>query len=819
MSYQKPLIAFSLALALFGAVSIRNAMEKQGKGAPAGEVRIKASGDNGKPGWRPDYSHSLWLNGWRRNSDATSPAVLAVESKHYDFALRPADLGKVLFIRKEKSEAYLETLQMDSNRFEAPGNSEFVIELQQGGKTYRAVNCRAGESARSRLGSARMWESGRYVQHYELLGLNFQDSDGKKLPCEGSLDLVAWPDSLAFNAMIAPAGAAWENASLRISLAGTEVHGEAKKTFEGSWTAGEQKTLTLSVPCAPRANEQAQVSLQVTCSGSQVIPVTFDPRKNCYVAAVEKLKRTPREDYVGSTRGYDDFLITIDNQEKQDRDLPFLLDVRNPANITGLCPLLCDKSGRPNGLPVQLSKNWHKGSYFMGYTRLPVKPGRSEYLFRIVYGFYGTLPSASHAQLSIVGYTRSDAGNGRWDQLAIGSWGETFCFDMDMSLTNVAICDVRMLMARNGLNGAKWGWTDAGWGGDWLGMKNSLGEKLAFNGMKTAYLSHGPCLTDVRYTGFYGAKREVSLEAEVHTLRTDDYARTFQKLKYTFNTATKTEGLWLYKMGGTPTLVTPKVAYGNRDGLISELATPPSMKEGDLFLKETPLTGNGPWWVAFPGAVHIKGRDWGTGYRALVIRSYKARVAGRTFDKPRISLPVQCVYPDAKGVNVNCHMVAPEGVAEFQPKDTVEMDVEWITLPKVTDDYYGPNEAFRRHVADNPASWKTTHREAIGNDLKVVAKGGQVLDRYPIVIRTEALPVTVDIDGGVGFVPIRFSGLKSQEVTLFEVKEGKELKLDQSAKGNDFWQVDYDDASGCYSVVYNLPMEKNPRSTWVLKEN
>ena len=122
------------------------------------------------------------------------------------------------------------------------------------------------------------------------------------------------------------------------------------------------------------------------------------------------------------------------------------LDLRPPANITGLCPILCDEDGRPTGIPVQLSKNWHykpMGPYLMAYTMLP--PHRAAtYVLRVVYGFYGTLPSASHAQLSLIGY--NDKGNGRWDQLAIGCWGETICFDMDMSLVDVAITDIRMLM-------------------------------------------------------------------------------------------------------------------------------------------------------------------------------------------------------------------------------------------------------------------------------------------------------------------------------------------------------------------------------------
>ena len=58
---------------------------------------------------------------------------------------------------------------------------------------------------------------------------------------------------------------------------------------------------------------------------------------------------------------------------------------------------------------------------------------------------------------------------------------------MDMSCVDVAITDIRMLMARNGSKGRKWSWTDAGWGGDWLNIKDADHGKYFQNNLKTAY--------------------------------------------------------------------------------------------------------------------------------------------------------------------------------------------------------------------------------------------------------------------------------------------------------------------------------------------
>ena len=200
------------------------------------------------------------------------------------------------------------------------------------------------------------------------------------------------------------------------------------------------------------------------------------------------------------------------------------------------------------------------------------------------------------------------------------------------------------------------------------------------------------------------------------------------------------------------------------------------------------------------------------GSRALVIRSFKASLGGKTFTEPRISMPAMAAR------NLDLLIVPPREVTDYRPGDTVEMDLEWITLPRTAEDYYGPNEAFRRHLAGNPASWKTVYREARGNDLKVAADGGEVLNRYPIVIRAEKPEVRVEIRGGVGFVPVRFEGLPSAHGrALYRVVDGRDVRLDQSVHGNDFWQTDYDAGPRSYKMSFNLPLDGLERSTWVLK--
>ena len=132
----------------------------------------------------------------------------------------------------------------------------------------------------------------------------------------------------------------------------------------------------------------------------------------------------------------------------------------------------------------------------------------------------------------------------------------------------------------------------------------------------------------------------------------------------------------------------------------------------------------------------------------------------------------------ANPTNLDVELLPPAGVSRFGQGDRIELDLELITLPRKADDYYGPNDAFRRHLADNPNSWKTTYREAKGNDMKVEVSGGKMLHNYPLVVQVERPEVTVTIQGGVGAVPIRFEGLEdNQEHHLYRVVNDKRIKF------------------------------------------
>lgn len=606
----------------------------------------------------------------------------------------------------------------------------------------------------------------------------------------------------------------WQNVTTRIQLATESENWEVRSPTHDEWPIGTTRRLTLNCDLTPETDAERNITVLVDPQDGSKVRSKFTPEFNCQVAEVKKLNRKWDKGYT-DIRNYDEFTLSIDNTSNDSQQIPFMLYLRDVANITGLVPILCLEDGTPTGIPVQISKNWHDsqlGSYLRAYALLPAQTGKTNYKLRITYGFYGTLPAASHAQLSLVGY----GGNGRWDQLAIGCWGETICFDVDRSCVDVAVTDVRMLMARTGKDGKKWSWTNAGWGGDWLKVLNADGKRLHPSQLKTAYHAQGPCLTDVDYNGNFGPNAEVAFEANVKTLRTDDYARTFQKLKYTFNQDVSAKDAWLLKIGRTHNYETPNFAYGNLSGLAESIVVPNSLQQGDTLYQQKQLTGQAPWWLSFQGAKQTRVDSKGNGYRALIIRDYKAIIGGKEHKHPSFSVPVYQINKDGSK-NLDLLLTAPKGIENFTHGDTIEMDLEWITLHRVADDYYGPNEAYRQHLETSPNSWETTYREATRNHLEIEVSGGALINKYPILLQAQSNEVNIQIKGGVGYVPIRFEGLESATgYTLYLEQNGKRERLDQSVHGNDFWQTDYDATTNSFMRTYNLPLDDLETSTWVL---
>ncbi len=171
-----------------------------------------------------------------------------------------------------------------------------------------------------------------------------------------------------------------------------------------------------------------------------------------------------------------------------------------------------------------------------------------------------------------------------------------------MGCVGQTITDIRMLYTK-GEDNKPWTWSDAGWGGDWLNVVDRSRNRLMPFAWKTAYEAHGPCLTGMRVRGCYrsGYGDQVSMFSQVRTLRTDDYARTFTSLQYTFNQDLSTAGSYFFSLGSRAYIDTPVVACGNRDGIIDEFDfSKKEVKPFEVAVDRKELTGPPPWFIAYP---------------------------------------------------------------------------------------------------------------------------------------------------------------------------------------------------------------------------
>jgi len=796
-----------------------------------------------------DYTHSYWKNGWRRYPAIDkSPDILCFETGYYGFSLDVANLKVAnfkIFVGDEQP-SYTNAMK-DTERMkdleELPLNIQ-VATLD--GKAFQATTARPVNENNKGLCHGRLWEAGRIAQHYELVGVVFENVDdpSDRLPCDpSSVYIVVWPQEFAITLSL-KLPPSW-TASVCLKL-GEEWMTEPQ-CLEYSSSPTNQE-VSLKCDCCPSKDDEAPTTLQedVTfqvhnhSAPCQTFDVTYDDHFSCFVVDIPKPTRKFKINYT-DIRNADIFQVDVDDSSSMNKkeSIPILFHLNPAANITGLVPMIWmkeEEDGRensskyaPSGIPIQTSKNWHygeMGAYLRAYTLIPAN--LQQFQFRVYYGFYGPLCSASHANLSLVGWPKYTdyATAGRWEQLAIGCFGETFCFDIELTATTQTITDVRALMVQGKTN-KKWQWTNAGWGGDWLAVYGAGGRKLMLGGVKAAYLSQGPCLTEVKYSGYYGssAAKQVDLDATVYTTRSNDYARTMQSLRYTFNNTvafTNNQkgqgGCCLYRMGGPcpwEGWYCCKVALGNREGLIEDIEMPTDLQLNAFFVDRRPLTGSGPWWIAFPDSgfgddKHLG--EKGIAWKCLVIRSFEAKIDEEeqpSCTVPHVSLFVREKKPNPCEYYIDAMLTPPPDVDEFQEGDSVSFDVEWVTIPYDAESYYGDDEAFRKHLQENPKSWKTALREAIGNDLSVDCEGGQVTRTYPIIIKTTEPVVTVTIEGGVSALPIRFEGLDSRKYRLCN---------SNNADCCDKWyEASYNPQNQTYSLTFNLQLDEKPSPTWILQ--
>ncbi len=533
-------------------------------------------------------------------------------------------------------------------------------------------------------------------------------------------------------------------------------------------------------------------------------PVKFDRNLSAYQVDLDGVKGIGKGNNVIERTP---FTISNSTDREQVARLMFLKSGRGfrgrlGSSITGVTAMLCDEAGEPTGIPVQLSKNWHnrpeagvyKGTWFHGITQVRVPAGAKVKLQVVIAnGHWGGVAAASHAQLSLIGW----GSNQRWEQSALGCWGESICYEPAQGQGKCLITDVRPLMVTPMNGKGQWGWTNNVGGGDFFRFFDLEGKRHFHQAMKTRVIRQGPCLTEVEYSGKIGAGIRHSVVTSL--ARTDDLVRGIYRVRMKVSEPVDFSRLVIFQIGADTYNYTREKRFvlGNEKGLQKEWQTQPG---GDVY-RTAPLemVGEIPWASLEDGKPNDEKGAWAN--RGMIVREWKARLGG----KEAAVHFAERGSTRGKSEFSTIDLVPPAGVTRLEKGDFVEAVIEYVVIPENAQDYYGPSAALKKALKKDGGTWKMIQREVLGNARLIEMKSGKLIRRFPDVrVSCEKGQASYELEGGVGYVPVTFTNLSRPNGQSLKVN-GK--VVDQSVHGNDFWQTDYDSAGGTWSQTYNLPRD------------
>ena len=285
----------------------------------------------------------------------------------------------------------------------------------------------------------------------------------------------------------------------------------------------------------------------------------------------------------------------------------------------------------------------------------------------------------------------------------------------------------------------------------------------------------------------------------VSLARSDDYLRAFHHLRYEVRQPMRWQRLAFYQLGADFYNSVPArwVAIGDAAGLREEWR--PKLGRGLWDRRGTALSGPQPWISVHGVDKSVLHEGDAAASRGLIVRSWKAVLDGKPSPLPYVSTYATESWKGESRIVVE--LSPPPAIATLKQGDYIEADLELVVFPAEASSYYGPNEAFRKNLEAAADSWQLTSHEAAGNHLRVKAQRGQVLQPYPLRVSVAAQQARVSVMGGLGYVPVTFTGLDHYWGYQLAVDGAP---LDQSVHGNDFWQTDYDALAKTWRMTFNV---------------
>jgi hypothetical protein len=502
----------------------------------------------------------------------------------------------------------------------------------------------------------------------------------------------------------------------------------------------------------------------------------------------------------------DEYVIEVTNPDDSARNIPMIFEQPTPRAITGTVMTMCEEDdGRPTGIPIQISKNWHgtssdivhRGSWLRGYTMLNLAAGETKkFRLRVIYGYWGDSGTISHSQLSLIGWGK----NWKWDESALGAWGESCTYDPCLHAGVAFMDDIRPSFTMGYTSGTEHSWTENSGGGDYLIYYDSSDTYHWIKRLKTAYLWTGPNMTEVLYSGLTDDDK-IRVTYSSRAVRTSDYHRRFHGYTYEFLEDVITPERFVYHQMAADYYDGP-VFTNYYIGNASGLHTSGMINAGGNTYKGSPIPFNDQWlsiddvttyggYAASRRGILSLSSSLNGNELPLYLHTY-----GRTWGSAKMLFDLS-----ADSVNKS-----------YAAGDIVEGEVEFIMPPKSTSDYWGADTEFMNRLSGCGNAWQAVYDEFRYNvKLDLMVHQGTLLRKYPIELQAadDAGNVLADVTiygGGIGHVPVVVKGVESGLALQAQRWSGGgwiALETADVTENNDYQGVQNTD--GTMDVVFNMP--------------
>jgi hypothetical protein len=663
----------------------------------------------------------------------------------------------------------------------------------------------------------RFVETGRYFQKFSLHDLEFQAEGGGKLAAQSRLDVAAWPDRLALVLIVTPAER-WPAASVFLRLRSAGGRDASAIEAAADWPAGTEHRAVLVLGADGAAREllaPPSVFVRVSpISPQDRARVAWSVEEQCHRVRLEPAPwPVPTEGIYPEEKldAREAFDVVVENTADAEQRVALNFDHGLTAPITGLVPLWLDPADRPTGLPVQLGKNWHlprggvdlpdAGRWAHGRTLFFLPPrARIALRYATAYARWGGLPTASLAQLSLIGWGH----NGFWEQFALGSFGESFCFQPERVMRRSLLTDLRPLHQLGFARDQRWGWTSNLGGGDLVVRHDAAGRYVPFRRGVTRHAGSGPNLAQLDYEEV-SADDALRNRVEVRLPQTGDLVRVELRLRLEVRRRVTISRLALFQLGSDSynDSDAPLIAWGTMAGLEAEHRPGPAPAP----LPRWRASGDTPW-LSLHGQPPQKRAPAGQGSRGLVVRSWRATLGGRPVAAPWFT----AARGYAARAPLGAEVIVPPEVTTLEPGDRVEAELAMLALPISAEGYYGPDEGLRAALTQGANTWKPVWRDAAGHRPVLALAGGRRVHGTPLAVSAESGErIAFTLHGGLGRVPVRLTGLERPDAAeLWRVSRKGDERVGMDTAGRPAWQADYDAATARWNLIFTLPPAPEP---------